>query len=43
MIDIKHQSRLKVLQKFYYSKGDHVLNNKTFAVLLTDFDVFYLS
>ena len=22
MINIKHQSRLKVLQKFYYSKND---------------------
>lgn len=39
MINKKHQSWLKVRQKFYYSKRDQLLNNKTFAVLLDDFDV----
>ena len=39
MINKKHQSRLKVRQKFYYAKRDHLLNNKTFAVLLADIDV----
>ena len=49
MINIKHQSRLTVLQEFYYSKRDISatlveavfisLNNKTFVVLSADFDV----